>query len=80
MGITFTETDVLRYLYGETDPMESKAIREELKKNTVLKSYYERMMETKNELEKFEMDPDDTSVNIILEYSASHHGSFEHHE
>ena len=37
------------------------------------------MMETKNELDLFGMEPDETSVNIILEYSASHHDSLEHH-
>ena len=32
MNFTITETEVLRYIYGETNPAESKAIREELKK------------------------------------------------
>jgi len=79
MNKTFTETDVLRYIYDETDPKESKGIREELKKNLALKSYYDRMKETQLELEKVNTDPDPTSVNIILEYSASHHDSLEHH-
>ncbi len=79
MNSTITETEVLRYIYGETNPEESKAIREELKKNYALKCYHDRMMETKNELEMFGMEPDETSVNIILEYSASHHDSLEHH-
>jgi|GEM_PF-1267567 len=79
MNSTITETEVLRYIYGETNPSESKAIREELTKNLVLKSYHDRMMETKNELDRFGMEPDETSVSIILEYSASHHDSLEHH-
>lgn len=79
MSITFTETDVLRYLYEETNPTESKAIAEELKKNVALRSYYDRMLETKLQLEKEMEEPDPTSINIILEYSASHHDSLEHH-
>lgn len=79
MSSTFTETDILRFIYEETNPSESKAIREELRKNLSLRSYYDRMMETKKQLDTIELDPDPTSVNIILEYSASHHDSLEHH-
>ncbi|TNE80802.1 MAG: hypothetical protein EP332_06160 [Bacteroidetes bacterium] len=80
MSNTFTETDILRYLYGETTPAENKAIAEELKKNINLRSYYDRMVETQKELEKVFEEPDPTSVNIILEYSqATHHDSLEHH-
>ncbi len=80
MSNTFTESDVLRYLYGETNPAESKAISEELKKNLNLRSYYDRMMETKKELDKVFEEPNPTSVNIILEYSqATHHDSLEHY-
>lgn len=79
MNFTITETEVLRYIYGDCTPPEMKAIREELKKNLALKSYHDRMMETKMELEAIEMEPNETSVNIILEYSASHHDSLEHH-
>ena len=79
MSSTFTETDVLRLIYGEANPAEAKAIHEELRKNLSLKSYYDRMMETKMELDTIELEPDPTTVNIILEYSASHHDSLEHH-
>lgn len=78
MRSTFTETDILRYLYGECSEQENRLIREELKKNLVLKSYYCKMKETIAELDTFEAEPDPTSVSIILEYSASHHDSLEH--
>lgn len=79
MNVTFTETDVIRLIYGECKPAEAKAIRDELRRNASLKSYYLRMMETKRELDEVAIEPDATSVNIILEYSASHHDSLEHH-
>lgn len=79
MSFTITETEILRYIYGDCTPSETKAIREELKKNLALRSYHNRMMETKIAMEKIEMEPSETSVNIILEYSASHHDSLEHH-
>jgi hypothetical protein len=79
MNLTITETEVLRYIYGDCTPPETLAIREELKKNMALRSYHDRMMETKMELDKIEMEPSETSISIILEYSASHHDSLEHH-
>lgn len=79
MNVTFTETDIIRLIYGECSPAEEKAIREELRRNPGLHSYYLRMAETKRELDQLEIEPSDTSVNIIMEYSASHHDSLEHH-
>ena len=78
MSSTFTETDILRFIYAETSEEENRQIREELKKNLQLQSYYNRMKETMREMEELEFDPDPTTVNIILEYSASHHNSLEH--
>jgi hypothetical protein len=80
MSSIFTESDILRYIYGETTSSEVFYIKKELKKNASLRAYYERMTETRKQLEAFEEAPDPTSVNIILEYSASHHhDSMEHH-
>ncbi|MDX5321272.1 MAG: hypothetical protein LPK45_09160 [Bacteroidota bacterium] len=79
MKITITETEVLRFIYGECSSSECKAVVEELKKNPALQSYYDRMLETKLMLAELEMEPDHTAVNEILDFSASHHDSLEHH-
>lgn len=79
MNFTINETEILRFIYGECSSAESKAIAEELRKNPALQVYYDRMMETKLELDSMEFSPSDASVNEILDYSASHHDSLEHH-
>ncbi|MBI1221852.1 MAG: hypothetical protein GC180_04535 [Bacteroidetes bacterium] len=79
MNFTINETEVLRFIYGECSSAESKAIAEELKKNLALQIYYDRMMETKLELDAIEFEPSEMTVNEVLDFSASHHDSLEHH-
>lgn len=79
MSATFTETDILRFIYGECDPKEATAISRELQKNFELRSFYDRMMETRLHLEEIDLEPDDSTIDLIMEYSASHHDSLEHH-
>lgn len=79
MKTTPTEADILRYIYGETSAQENKWIEDGLKQSAHLKIYYTRMMETVAELDTIEgFEPDQTSINIIMESSASHQSSLEH--
>lgn len=78
MGTIFTETDIIRFIYDETSVEETKQIKDELRKNLVLKSFYEKFQQTLKDLDKLEFEPDPTSVNIVLDYSASQHSRLEH--
>ncbi len=79
MNATFTETDILRFIYGECTPKEAAAISKELQKNFELRAFYDRMMETRLHLDEIDMEPDASTIDLIMEYSASHHDSLEHH-
>ncbi len=76
MNRKFTQNDLIRYYYNETDEAETKAIREALMENSHLRQQYDNFYRTFEVLDKAFMEPDETSVDIIREHSA-HFSSLE---
>jgi hypothetical protein len=72
MRRTFTEDDVLLFIYNELSAEDRQSLKEELRANPVLMKYYQDTVKITGELDKISLEPDPTTVNILLEYSQNH--------
>ena len=68
---TFTQNDVIRYIYQETSELENEEIEKALIINTTLRDYYNEMVEILDELESLRVLAPDRIVKKILDYSKS---------
>ncbi|MEM9859795.1 MAG: hypothetical protein AAF843_20755 [Bacteroidota bacterium] len=68
---TFTQDDVVRYVYQETSELETKEIRKALLCDAKLEEMYKDILSMKAELDKARKMPSDRTVNNILNYSKS---------
>ncbi len=68
---TFTQNDLIRYIYQETNEQENIEIEEALLFDNKLFDTYRRMMEVSEELNRFEKSPSEKVINKILNYSKS---------
>lgn len=73
MQQTFTQEDLIRYVYGETSPEEFSAISKALDSDFDLFNEYVILKKSLELLDQLRMEPNETSVNIIMEYAQSHH-------
>jgi len=65
----FTPNDLIRFIYRETSSEEDAQIRLQLAEDSELAVEFNRLIETVNMLDEFKLEPSETSVNLILEYS-----------
>jgi lysyl-tRNA synthetase class I len=72
MTKTFTPNDVLRYLYKETNPAESKELEEAMHLHSELLDQYVRFAGIKEQLDQVRKFPSERTIQAILEYSDSH--------
>lgn len=79
MNSNYTTDDLIRFLYREMEPQQALVLQAELKKNEVLQKEFLQLKETHTQLSKEKHDPDDTSVNMVMDYSASYYSAPEHH-
>lgn len=68
---TFTPNDILRYLYKETDKLESKNLEQAMLVHTDLLDQYVRLTDIKEQLDKIRLAPSENTIQSILEYSRS---------
>ena len=68
---TFTQNDVIRYVYQETSERETREIRKALLCDAKLEEMYKEVLSMKADLNKAEKDPSDKVINNILNYSKS---------
>lgn len=68
---TFTQDDVIRYVYQETSELETKEIRKALLCDAKLEEMYKDMLSMKADLDKARKNPSDKAINNILNYSKS---------
>ncbi len=68
---TFTQDDVVRYVYQETSELETKEIRKALLCDAKLEEMYKDILSMKAQLDKARKMPSDRTVNNILNYSKS---------
>lgn len=68
---TFTQNDLIRYIYQETNEQENKEIEEALLFDNKLFDAYRKLMEVSEELNRLEKSPSEKVINKILNYSKS---------
>ncbi len=66
---TFTENDLVRFIYGETSPIENNAIENALMCNQETQEMYRDLKETTSMLDSVSKTPGKKVVNKILNYS-----------
>jgi hypothetical protein len=71
MTKTITRDDVLRYIYDETSLEENLAIQKQLIVNSSLMNFYREVNEAAKKVKEFQLEPSESSMNNILEYSDS---------
>jgi hypothetical protein len=69
---TFTQDDLVRYLYKETSEAENKEIANALICDTELLDSYNQLRAIKKELDLIMKYPSDRVINNIIEYSRSY--------
>lgn len=69
---TFTQDDLVRYIYQETTPEESIEIETALIFDEQLSETYNRLSTTVESLKAVNLKPSDNTVDKILSYSRSY--------
>ncbi|HAP00829.1 MAG TPA: hypothetical protein DCQ93_02780 [Bacteroidetes bacterium] len=76
----FTQEDLVRFIYNETSEEESLEIKKALLENLDLAKAYQGMLTVKDELEQGKLNPSDSSIDIILQYSREQVNTESHSE
>jgi hypothetical protein len=71
MTKTFTQNDLIRYLYHETTEKEEQEINKALLCDTDLRALYKSMCSIKKEMDSAQLEPSPKTVMNILNYSKS---------
>jgi hypothetical protein len=71
MTKTITRDDVLRYVFNETSEEENLAIEKQLIVNSGLMDFYRKSSETVKKIQGIQLEPSESSMNKILDYSES---------
>ena len=66
-----TQTDLLRYIYGETSERKSTQIKAALKKDFQLRESYKQLKQTQQALDNEKSAPSKSVTDRILKYAAS---------
>ena len=69
---TFTQDDVVRYVYEETSPEESLLIEDTLMSEPELMTFFLEALELRALMNKIERQPSNNTVQAILNYSQNH--------
>ena len=72
MTKTFTQDDVVRYVYEETSPEESLLIEDALMSEPDLMTFFLDALELRAMLNKIERQPRPNTVQAILDYSQNY--------
>jgi hypothetical protein len=72
---TFTQDDVIRYVYEETSPEENLLIEDALMSEPDLMTFFLEALELRALMNKIERQPRTNTVQAILNYSKNHPAS-----
>lgn len=64
-----TPNDLIRFIYRETTPEEDVGIKQWILEDGAASSLFQQLIESKHSLDMEEMEPSETSVSIILDFS-----------
>ena len=65
----FTPNDLIRFIYRETSALEDAQIKLQLAEDSELAVEFSRLLEMVTAMDEVKLEPSETSVNLILEYS-----------
>ncbi|MGF2412816.1 hypothetical protein [Ferruginibacter sp.] len=65
----FTPEDLLQYLYNETSPAQTAAIKAALENDWSLREKFEEITSAKNQLKTLKMSPSQQTIDNILNYA-----------
>ena len=68
---TFTQADLIRYLYHETTEKEEQEINKALLCDSDLRDQYKKMRSMKHDIESAQLEPSPDTIRNILNYSKS---------
>jgi hypothetical protein len=68
--IRFTTEDLVRYLYNETSENKTAQIKAALQTDWNLKEIYEKLVNSKKDLNEIRFSPRKETVNKILQYAS----------
>ena len=71
MTKTFTQNDLIRFLYHETTEQEEREINKALLCDSELQAQYKELISTKGQLDVARLEPSAVAVQNILSYSRS---------
>ncbi|NUM31163.1 MAG: hypothetical protein HUU47_02425 [Bacteroidetes bacterium] len=71
---TFTQEELLLFIYGEAEHQLENQIKTALKVDFNLQIYYQQLIETIGKLDVSPINPNETSCKIILEVSSISQG------
>jgi len=71
MTKTFTQDDLIRYIYRETSDQENNEIENALICDDVILEMYKKLKSTIQQLDKIEKSPSGQIIDKILDYSKS---------
>lgn len=74
-----TQTDLLRYIYGETSESKSARIKAALQKDFRLRESYNQLMQTQQALDSAKASPSKSVMNRIMNYAASKQADVQTH-
>ena len=66
---TFTQNDLIRFIYHETTEEEEKELKRALLCDPVLKESYNELRETIRSMDQAQLEPSEKTVASILSYS-----------
>ncbi len=69
MKMSYTENDLIRFIYGETSDAETKALQAELTANFELNESFQRLQKIHQLLDEGFKSPSQTSIDLIMEHS-----------
>ncbi|GAB3705183.1 hypothetical protein GCM10027592_37340 [Spirosoma flavus] len=69
---TFTQDDVIRYVYEETSPEENLLIEDALMSEPDLMTFFLEALELRALMNKIEREPRVNTIQSILNYSKNH--------
>ena len=76
---TFTQHDVIRYVYQETTEIEDLLIQDGFVRDSEMLEFYLDVLDVKVGLDKSYCQPSERSIDNILSYSRNHEKSHQFH-
>jgi hypothetical protein len=71
MENSYSQNDILQYIYNELDDEQSIMIENALQDDVELREDYEQIIKTLGLLDRLSENPSPTTIDLIVEYSTS---------